>query len=49
MMPVVLRGGETCRWYGPGENGGTLVKVIVTGGTGLIGRALAEDLAGDGH
>jgi uncharacterized protein (TIGR01777 family) len=25
------------------------VKVIVTGGTGLIGRALAEDLAGDGH
>lgn len=25
------------------------MRVIITGGTGLIGRALAEDLAGEGH
>ena len=25
------------------------MRVIITGGTGLIGRALAADLAGDGH
>jgi NAD(P)-dependent dehydrogenase (short-subunit alcohol dehydrogenase family) len=25
------------------------MRIVITGGTGLIGRALAAELAGDGH
>jgi uncharacterized protein (TIGR01777 family) len=49
MMLGEIRGGRASSRAGAHRDGKAAMRVIITGGTGLIGRALAGDLARDGH